>query len=66
MFRRHEKYRHRNCLDIDIVVLNRQYQGREYFKLKVKYVAQRNEDFIFEYDTIRIYRKDFKHWILRN
>lgn len=65
MFRPFEKWRHRNCIDIDIIVQKVTYQGLKYFKVKVLYFNRHYKDIIFSKpDTVKINREDFNNWSL--
>lgn len=56
-------WRHKNCLDMDLVVLKIPYHGSEYYKLRVLY-QNRHNGILYNYnpETIKIYKKDFKNW----
>lgn len=57
------KYRHRNFLDVDMVVLGVAYtlpNGDQ--KLKVLWVLQRDENFIIGQDRVWVDKTQLKNW----
>lgn len=61
--KKHRVYRHRNCIDVDIFVEKLDYVGKDYIKLHVTYVNQRNGSvYNLDPDKIKIYRKDLSNW----
>jgi hypothetical protein len=65
MFRPMELWRHRNCLDIDILVLKIQFQHSDYVMAKVKYWNRHYKVFSWaDPETVKILRSDFSKWTL--
>lgn len=54
-------WRHKNCFDMDLVIVKITYPGSRYIKAKVIYINRHNGD-IFGRETIKIQRKHFKDW----
>lgn len=62
-FTRGALYRHRSCLDIDILIANICFVGPKYAVVKVFYILQRNEGILNpEPQTVRIQKKDWPNW----
>lgn len=56
-------WRHRSCLDMDLVVLNVAYLDPEIIKLKVLYQNRHNGYFFdSEHEVIKLKVKDLKNW----
>ena len=65
MFKKGDRWRHVNSLDIDIIVTNVSYVGPEYVKLKVLYLNRNYNSIIFpKAETVQIKREDFPKWEL--
>jgi hypothetical protein len=57
------RYRHRNCLDIDIEVVKVMYRDSNRIKLKVIYVRQSDgASYGFPPERVEIKRKDYCNW----
>ena len=65
MFRTNERWRHRNCLDIDIIIQKVIYRDIDRMKLKVLYWNRHGGYLILpKADNIEIKTQDFKNWSL--
>lgn len=56
-------WRHKSCLDMDLVVQKIQWRGPRYIKLRVLYLNRHN-GYFFDHtpETIKINYKDYKNW----
>jgi len=57
------RYRHHDCLDIDIYVCHCSYRDDKRSKLKIHYI-NRSGHFIIVSDAVTIYSKDYYKWKL--
>ena len=63
MWYRGARYRHRNCLDIDIEVLKVMFRDSKRVKLKIQYIYQRNGLSLgFPPQRVEINKSDFENW----
>lgn len=63
--RSRDVWRHKSCKDIDIWIKKVQYIGKEYIKVRVFYISQRNQMLFWENpETVKILIKDLKNWSL--
>lgn len=63
MFKRFRKFRHRNCLDIDIIVKDILSENEEFISLKVWYWNRNyNSLATIKIDKVTVKKKDFKNW----
>jgi len=63
MWYRGARYRHRNCLDIDIEVIKVMFRDSKRVKLKVQYINQRSGLSLgFSPERVEIKKEDFKNW----
>lgn len=58
------KYRHKNCLDMDMLVVNVNFIGKVYITVEVMYLSQHNPSLLYypESETIRLYNRNLKDW----
>lgn len=58
-----EVYRHKRCLDMDIMVTKIQYRGPTYFKAKVLFINRHNGNLLWESAvTVKIERSELRNW----
>ena len=63
VFRKGRRYRHRNCIDIDIEVVGVCHVSLERTKLKVKYALQRNSYPLgFSPERVEVKSEHYKNW----
>lgn len=56
------RYKHENCLDMNIYVVKRKYVGPTYSKYLVFYVDDKGEIYAGGSEIVTIYHKDLKKW----
>ena len=65
MFHKGERWRHQNCIDVDIIVEKVVYRGPNYWKLKVFYWNRHYKDIILPTtDLVKIKCEDLSKWKL--
>ena len=57
-----KKYRHKNCLDIDIRIMSIIFLDNICIGMDVLYVSQRDPSMVFESGRIYIQRRDMNKW----
>lgn len=55
-------YKHKNCLDMHLYVIRRQYTGPLYTKYKVLYVDNKFRTYAGGTETVTIAHKDLENW----
>lgn len=68
MFKPGDVWRHKACLDMDLIIMSVPYKGLKYFKVKVLYGDRHHGNRLYDnrVETVKIYRKEFPKWELIN
>lgn len=61
-FVNNEYYRHQNCLDLDIKILKREFEGNGYTKLKVAWINRQRTIVAQDVDYVAVEAADYDKW----
>lgn len=65
IFKMDNQIRHRDTLDVDVIILNVQYETNEYVKLKILYYNRTHKELITRTpEIVKIKTKDKHKWSL--
>lgn len=61
-FTKYGIYRHKRCLDMDVMITRILDFTDTWVEVEVLYLLQRDHDMVLDKDTVKIHKKEYHNW----